>query len=854
MSGAAVDLHPAATAAVLEGRGVFVSGGAGWGRTHFVHRLLEGAGADGRERMWIGDDVHLLDAQQAEKLAQAVQSGRLVPLGTVLRSFPLPPALERLVRDGEAVRLELPEPGIETMHRVVEETLGGILSPDSVPSVVPARPGGDLVVLRAAVVDLKAVGALALSGGRWSIVDPIPPRDGLRRLVHARLSTSVEVTSSIESILDIVALAPGLTADDIVEAMVSPGTAEDLERLEREGIVDVSMHGGPSRLTITDPVIELVLPWTVGRLRKERLGRAIADVLSGRDPDGLAPEQLAALARHALPSGRPVDRRALLLSAVAAFESSQVELSLQLATAAGAAGGGVDAEIVVAACEWRLGHPDQASTRLQAARMLAAGDAVRSTAISTLGALMSDTAGSPGFGWDRPSGSPMPSEAVDLAALLRLGSRRHSMPPTGGGHTADADRLRDVVEAERLRQAAENAALSGDLRTTNAFLDAAESLLDGVGGDTFVVRLNRAFARSLDGAMEENLAVIGELRDQARVSGRPVQHAVATWILGHRLLYSGRCRLALTELLAAQELMTRAGMNIGTGLSSAEVRIAEALTGASARSDGAATGSTQAPAGHPFVVAPTEHQARGWEAAVAGDCDEAARHFVAAAEAYEELGHFGAAMLPWAEAARAGSATVVLPRIEALAALVQGENSASLVVAARALARYERLTGTSSTVERADARARSVADELSDAGERTARAGFHLHAAELFSRCEKLRTRHGPEREAAAASRRVDQELEICDLTESPFLEGHSRSPLSGRERELAVLAASGLSNREISEALVLSVRTVETHLLRVYRKLGIRTRSELPGAIGQTAPGERSLGAATATGGAGID
>jgi DNA-binding CsgD family transcriptional regulator len=51
---------------------------------------------------------------------------------------------------------------------------------------------------------------------------------------------------------------------------------------------------------------------------------------------------------------------------------------------------------------------------------------------------------------------------------------------------------------------------------------------------------------------------------------------------------------------------------------------------------------------------------------------------------------------------------------------------------------------------------------------------------------------------------------------------------LTGAERRVAELAAQGLTNREIAQALVVSVATVETHLRHVFQKLDIGSRSEL--------------------------
>ena len=53
-------------------------------------------------------------------------------------------------------------------------------------------------------------------------------------------------------------------------------------------------------------------------------------------------------------------------------------------------------------------------------------------------------------------------------------------------------------------------------------------------------------------------------------------------------------------------------------------------------------------------------------------------------------------------------------------------------------------------------------------------------------------------------------------------------SPLTSRETEVTQLAGRGLSDREIADELVLSIRTVQSHLASAYRKLGIASRSEL--------------------------
>jgi DNA-binding CsgD family transcriptional regulator len=86
------------------------------------------------------------------------------------------------------------------------------------------------------------------------------------------------------------------------------------------------------------------------------------------------------------------------------------------------------------------------------------------------------------------------------------------------------------------------------------------------------------------------------------------------------------------------------------------------------------------------------------------------------------------------------------------------------------------------------------------------------------------------EREARPWSDRARSELAATG--DRRAAEGASRTPLTeeltAQELQIAMLVAQGMQNRDIAGALFLSVRTVEFHLTRVYRKLGVRGRAAL--------------------------
>ena len=112
-------------------------------------------------------------------------------------------------------------------------------------------------------------------------------------------------------------------------------------------------------------------------------------------------------------------------------------------------------------------------------------------------------------------------------------------------------------------------------------------------------------------------------------------------------------------------------------------------------------------------------------------------------------------------------------------------------------------------------------------GERLRRSGHRIEAREQLRLALEEFDRIG----AASWADRAREELRASGETARP------RDPslidrLTPRELEIAIQAADGLTNKEIGARLFLSPKTVELHLGRVYRKLGVRSRTELVRAI----------------------
>jgi DNA-binding NarL/FixJ family response regulator len=129
--------------------------------------------------------------------------------------------------------------------------------------------------------------------------------------------------------------------------------------------------------------------------------------------------------------------------------------------------------------------------------------------------------------------------------------------------------------------------------------------------------------------------------------------------------------------------------------------------------------------------------------------------------------------------------------------------------------------------------AASDSDALHTVSEAFEGLGALLYAAEASVEAAAVSRRGGRPRDAAADEHRAGLLLSRCEGATTPMVKAiTAQARLTPGELDVAVQAAAGRSNKQIAAGSHVSVRTVESHLQRVYEKLGISSRRELAGAL----------------------
>jgi len=199
-----------------------------------------------------------------------------------------------------------------------------------------------------------------------------------------------------------------------------------------------------------------------------------------------------------------------------------------------------------------------------------------------------------------------------------------------------------------------------------------------------------------------------------------------------------------------------------------------------------------------------------WLALAQGDPPRAQRMLLECAQGYTEVPPHAAEL--YHEAMRAGTpARVVHPPLAAL----REECDGRLVVA------Y--IDDAAARAARDGTAVLACADEFEAIGALRHASECAAAAADIFIEAG----RQDSARRAVARSRELHGHCQGGFAPTVRGLEPDSYS-LTERERQLVELAGQGLSNAEIADRFVLSVRTVESHLYRAMQKLGVKDRRDL--------------------------
>jgi DNA-binding CsgD family transcriptional regulator len=775
-----------------------------------AHAVTATLTANGRSVVLV-DDLPLLDAASAGIVAGLVATGAVGLLGTARDGERLPDALAGLVGTDRVagVTVEPLEPvSVETLLHLV---LGGPVDEGAVAALAEPAAGNPLFLRELTLAALES-GSLAEVGDVWRLRGELPPTTRLRELVEARFrALGAEAVDALE----LLALCQPL-AVDVVEDAVGHGA---LEELEVRGLLRVS--GTPPVAALAHPfhgeAVRLGLP----PLRSRTILRAHLDRIAERPPVDEA--DAVRRARWRVAAGYDVTLPELLAAARAAHAASdwaaaadllgpvlQLEPTFESALLCGQAMyeigdfGGAERALAVAA-DTAPTPTERVAAACLRANVLLWGAATEQDALAALDAVAAaDDLGDD----DRRRIAAERAATLVIAgepgaALLQIEGEPGL--GTGGVAVGSPAHITALAVAGRTDEAIATAEDAARRR--------AGEVLPGLSApDTVNVTL--AYARMEAGDLAGALSLCEDGHARASAERWPLPQYWYALLLGRVHLLAGRAAESLRWFTRARA----AALDLGLGPARRIALVGRAAaTGLLGDPAAASAVLSELDACPPFgFLSPEEAIGRAWALVAMGEPEAARSALVDAVDDAVATGHRCDAVWLLHDAARLGAARDVLDRAREL-----GASSASELVALR--------------VEHIAALAGTGADRLYALVERFAALGFDLLAAEAALLSADRYRAAGDQRQAAAAGVRAEELARRCDGARTPLLAAATSTivPLTDREREIALLAASGLASREIADRLFVSHRTVSNHLQKVFDKLGIRKRTELAGALG---------------------
>lgn len=766
--------------------------------------------ADGRPVLLAVDDVSVVDQVSVTLVSQLVESGRLRLAATVREADPVPEGLQPIAAAPDAVRLDVSPLAVEHVAELLTRVLGGAVAHRDAVELHRAAHGNPLF-LRELAIGAAEAGSLVAVDGLWQLVGDPVGTPALRDLIRARLRV---LGDDERDAVERLALCEPLAFDEFAK----PGAAEALARLEMRGLIRVDESTARMRVALAHPHYAAAVRDSLPRIRAMSLLLEQADLVASRTMD---PGDELRVAVWRLDAGRPSDPALLARSAALARLAHDRRTAERLAAAAVAAGADDAATLLMhGEVLWSLGRGDEALEVLARADRRAAADGAPDALLAAIGRARADVLGGD------PLGTPRGLELLE--------SLEAALP----GQSATLGLARSVLLVnlefgnDALATVEACAAASGDGDFERAVLDLSSAMpLSLVGRpDEAVAAAERAvaFAMRADSVIPRRRAEI--VLAHVLIAADRLEEARGTVIeslhdairdddeLTARLdeFMMGRIFWQLGRLDTAARWFrdTVGGAELHGPKSLREFALCFLAIVAAEQGDPATARVLRA-----RVVPGLERDssvtalADAWIDAAEGSVDAAAARVLARVDELDGRGAVSVSSALLHHVVRFGSRERATVAADRLAVLLKATGAAD-VARRHAHARAE---------ADADAAAlRAVAEEWE-------RTGSLLYAAEAYSSAGQAARADGRGREATADLQRAAALAAACEGARTPLLKfADGAEPLTPREREIASLAAQGLSSNEIAARLFLSPRTVNNHLQSTYAKLGIRGRHEL--------------------------
>lgn len=782
------------------------------GRSDFpLHGVVDDPGRVG-VRVIVVDDAHLLDADSAQLLWSASLDGSTMIVAALRTRVRVPDPVARLWTGGSCERLDLAPLSEGDIREVLEVVLGGGVE-DRLTRLLTYRSDGNPLLLRELVRSGLQSGAIELRQHVWRLAGALATGAGAADVIRANLSDLDPAELDAARLL---AVGEPLRVQ-VAELLIDQHVMESLEDKQVAALIEgVDSVDGPM-LTLSHPLYAEVLRSDIAAVRSRRLRR----------------ELVTAFARTPIPSPRDALRSIVwrldvgdtpsieeLLAAARAARPASPATAERLARAALKRGTSIQAVLVlteILIIQGRIAEADALLDDLEADSPLtdAEHDAVkysraigrtRAGELNTVIEMITGTSVG-------PTQNSQHLQAIYGQALMldaRVGQATLVLQALLADPTADP-----ATQTMAACSIAAGSAFTGRAtdceRVLQDWLPAAEAARSQLpfGPGTMMVATSIALAgtgqidkaealghRMYDRALAEDdewlrprgasgLGVAALLRGQARTATHYFRIAVASLnpldgqYLRYNLSYLARGAALAGYLQEARQALRPDSEATDFPIFRADWLIAQAA-----------------------VLAAEDHY------------DAAAERALVAARHSASLGLWATVGLAAHDATRYTSAPEA---VELLAAAV------------------ERVDGPLHAVlgEHAAARAAHEPRALLAASLRFEQLGALLYAAEAAYTAARFHRAAGEGRAAAVAAIRAHTLHAECENAVITWATGfQTGEPLTRREHHIALLAAAGQPDAQIATGLQISIRTVQNHLSRTYRKLAITGRHDLSTAL----------------------